>query len=446
MRLSQGTRLGGRYVLDRRAWDSTFGPAWLARDDVLERTVLVQLMPGLNADAVSRAVARAVQVTHPGLCQIYDVCSDPLAIVFESAPGGRLADRRDTPLPPPQAAATVCQLASAISALHERGAAHGAIGPETVLFDEEGRPKLVGAGLADDAGADGRTPDGYRPREHTDAESRDRYALAAVAYRLFTGREPGPGAPPARSARRSVPPEVDALLSRALAHDAAHRPTLEEFQRALGPIAATEPPERGPGFFRQEARWLFPALLVVGLAIGAVLLGLGSGALHIGGGKASPRPSASVQAYPRPAVFDFDPDGNGEEHPDQARLAVDGTEKGWTTVGYKTANLGGGKPGVGLLFDLGDARAVGRIEVRTSLPGWRAEWRVADARGAKAADYRVVDSSLGASFIADGKTLVFTPAARGRWWLLWITRLVDNGSGSNVPFQAQVSEVTFFPR
>lgn len=437
MALGPGTIIGGRYRIQRRAWDGNAGEAWLALDTVLDRPVLIQTFPSDARERVAHAVAAAAQVSHPGLSQIYDITNEPPGIVFEHAAGGRLADRKEGALPVPVAASAVCQMAGALAALHEQNVGHGALGPSTVVFDEEGRAKLSGAAIASALG-DG-ADEGYRPAGETSDEERDRYALAAIAYRLFTGREPGPDAPPARVAKRSVPPEVDSLLARGLARDRSVRPSLAEFQRVLSPLAATaEPAERGPGFIRQEARWLAPALLLVGLGIAAVVVGVGTGAIKIGGdGGSSPQPTASATALEARAE-DFDPEGDGEEHSEQARLVVDGTDKGWSTVGYNSASLGGLKKGVGLLFDLGSSQRITRIEVRTSLEGWRAEWRAADVEGTAAADYAVVTD-----FTATGQTLTLPRPTQGRYWLLWITRLANNGSGSNIPYQAQVTEVRF---
>ena len=432
--------IAGRYRVEKRAWDAGTGPVWLARDEVLERAVLIQTFPRDAAEGVARAVARAAQITHPALSQIYDVSDDPLGLVFENAPGGRLADRKEAALPPPQAAVACRRLGTAIAALHSHGVAHGAIGPATVLFDEEGRAKLAGAALAGEVG-DGvlAPPAAYLPPEpDATPEERDRYGLAAVAYRLFTGRDPGPDAPPARAVRRDVPVSVDELLSRALGREPAARPSIEELQRVVSPLADVEPAERGPGFFRQEARWLVPVLLIVGLAGAAIAVGVRKIQT---GGEPKPSPTATVASIKVASVRDFDPPpGNGSEHPEQARFVIDGTDKGWLTLGYKTANMAP-KKGVGLLFDLGASRRVARIEVKTSLPGWKAEWRTAASEGPTAADYRIV-----ATFTADGKIFAFPTPAEGRWWLLWITTLTDNGSGSDIPWQAQVSEVTFLPR
>ena len=437
--IAPGATVGGRYTIRDRAWSAGSGAVWLAFDGVLERTVLIQTFPSADPTAVGRAVAKAAQVTHPGLCQIYDVILEPPAIVFEHAQGGRLADRTHGAMPPPVAARITCQLATAIEALHEHGIAHGSIGPSTVAFDEEDRPKLTPAAASEDLG--GAAVDAYRPQDGDDVV-RDRYALGAIAYRLFTGKEPAPNAPPARQAKRGVPLPVDELLSRALGRDAAARPSFQEFRRVLSPIASVEPPERSPGFFRQEASWLVPVVLVVAIATTAIVFGVRK-VISPGASKPTAPATASASPYAIAAVSDFDPPpGNGQEHPDQVSRVTDGLATAWSTVGYASPALDGRKKGVGLLFDLGSSRTVGRIVVTTPDPGWAAEWRTSDARGAAANDFTVAQS-----FTADGSTTIrLTPSAGARYWLLWITRLVDSGNGSRIPYQAEVSEVTFFAR
>jgi hypothetical protein len=440
MEFAPGELTGGRYRIQRRVWNAGSGAVWLALDTILERPVLIQTFPGVDPAELSHAVARSAQITHPGLCQIYDVSADPPGIVFENAPGGRLADRKDGALPPAHAASICVRLAAAIGALHEHDMSHGGIGPGTVLFDEEGRPKLCAAMPVPEDDGNGA----YRPADAAaGGEERDRYALGAIAYRLFTGREPGPDAPPARTAKRGIPPQVDALLSRALARDATARPALAEFRRVLEPFSTEEPHERGPGFFRQESSWLIPVLLVLALGIAAIAIAFGvQKVVTKSGGSTTPAPGASATPYVVSAVRDFDPppQGNGEEHHDDVGLVIDGKDTAWKTYGYSTAALGGGKKGVGLLFDLGEARSVGRIEVRTPDPGWKAEWRTADSEGAAANAYTIAQS-----FTAPGPIVLGRPVT-ARYWLLWITRLVDSGTGDAHPYQAQVSEVAFFPR
>ena len=439
MYIGPGTTIGGRYRVQKRAWGSSSGEAWVALDTILDRVVLIQTFPSSAHEAVSRAVAVAAQISHPNLAQIYDITSEPHGIVFENAAGGRLTDRKDGGLPVPAAAAAVSQLAGALAALHEQNLTHGAVGPATVMFDEEGRAKLTGTAVASALGD--ASAEGYAPSGEAGDEERDRYGLAAVAYRLFTGREPGPDAPPARTAKKTVPAEVDALLARGLARDRSARPTLAEFQRVLAPLAAAaEPVERAPGFIRQEARWLVPALLLAGLGAAAVIVGVGTGAIDLGGGDETPQPKASQAPIRIASADDFDPEGDGEEHPRQTAFAFDGKPTFWSTMGYRGTNLDGSKTGVGLVFDLGQSRRVARIEIDSPFPGWEAEWRVADAPGTRARDFRTV-----ADFRAGDDAVPISGNTSGRYWLLWITSLVETEAVPDYPYQAQVAEVRFLP-
>ena len=62
---------------------------------------------------------------------------------------------------------------------------------------------------------------------------------------------------------------------------------------------------------------------------------------------------------------DLDPQGDGEENPDEVAGAVDGDPAtSWTTLTYKQ-QLGpdGLKRGVGLVVDLGQSRAVRRVDL-----------------------------------------------------------------------------------
>jgi serine/threonine protein kinase len=437
LELAPGAVIGGRYQVQRRAWDAGRGAVWLAFDSVLERAVLIQTFPDVDPAELASSVARAARISHPGLSQIYDMTAEPPGIVFENAPGGRLADRKDGAMSPAHAAALCARLAAAIGAMHEHDSTHGAIEPRTVLLDEEGRPKLCAA-LPHHAG---NGEPAYRPADpDASAEERDRYALGAIAYRLFTGRDPGPDAPPARTARRGVPPQVDALLSRALGRDAAPRPSLAEFRRILEPLASEELPERGPGFFRQESSWLVPVLVIIAIGIAAIAFGVQK-AVQGPKSQQTQSPSASATPFKVESVDDFDPQGDGKEHGEEVANVIDGTDKAWSTFDYANPLPDGRKKGVGLLFDLGIEQTVGRIEVRTPGTGWTAEWRVADVRETRAEDYRIVQP-----FMANGDPVVLGTPVRARFWLLWITHLVDSGNGPPHPYRAQVSEVSFFPR
>ena len=124
--------------------------------------------------------------------------------------------------------------------------------------------------------------------------------------------------------------------------------------------------------------WLRLAMLV---AVGLVLLVAVAIAFNLGRGKTplgtepdAPTPSSSPSVTPAPATptpftglvaDDLDPQGDGVENPDDVGGAVDGDPTtSWTTLTYKQ-QLGpdGLKRGVGLVVDLGEARAVRHVDL-----------------------------------------------------------------------------------
>jgi hypothetical protein len=126
--------------------------------------------------------------------------------------------------------------------------------------------------------------------------------------------------------------------------------------------------------------WLRLAMLV---AVGLVLVVAVAIAFNLGRGKTplgtepddSPTPSTtpttSAPPSPSPTLLTvlkasaLDPQGDAEENPEDTGNAVDGDPAtSWTTLTYKQ-QLGpdGLKRGVGLVLDLGEARAVRRVEL-----------------------------------------------------------------------------------
>lgn len=340
-------------------------------------------------------------------------------MVCEYPSGGRLEEKlAKGPLDLGAASRAVRDVARALTALHAAGVAHGAIGSDLVVFDEEGRAKLAAASFENQA---------------TTAD--DDAALGSLAWRTFTGTQPGAG----RASK--LPPTVADLLRRMISSDPVLRPRLREIDETLAPYARTTAPEQKASFLRQEARWLVPVLLLIGVGVAAVIVGLrvDLGPIQIGKPaepKATPAPLAAV------SVDDFDPHGSDRaENPRDVARAADGKEVSfWKTVNYRTARLGNAKPGVGLVFDLGSSRHVSRILVQSPNPGWKAEWRVAETSGATENDFAVV-----ATFEAGESTQVPVPSGTGRYWLLWITQLArDTGGDPSLPFNAAVAEVQFF--
>lgn len=163
---------------------------------------------------------------------------------------------------------------------------------------------------------------------------------------------------------------------------------------------------------------------------------------------ALPSPVAAPAAPPRLApldlrrvlVQDFDPYGSP---PRESRRTVPAAYDGdpattWRTERYRSARLGGIKPGVGLLVDLGGARALSRVEVDVRTPGAALELRAGNSLGADETSLPVLARDQG----SPGRSVLVPPGqTRARFWLVWITRLPVEGER----FQAGVDELVLRP-
>ena len=460
--MGPGDVLGDRYIMRKSEWNSALGPVWSARDRVLDRAVLVQfLSPALAADpragrTFSKASARIAQVSHPGVLRVYDIGESPAFAVFEYPPGGRLAERLSAgPLGATEGARAALTLARGLEALHQHGAFHGTLSPSSVLLDEEGRAKILANGATDTVGTSGdapvrEQPPGYVPPEpNATPEERDRYALAALTYHMLTGRAPI-GGTTAKMPGRGVPAGLDQLLRRALSVVPSERPTLDSFVGALAPFARVVPRDARSKRFRSgEFRWLVPTAIIVVLGTLAATVGVQLSQDYV----RRHQPQATRAPSPRPGpgvpvqggtVSDFDPEGAkpgpGHENPGLTGKSIDGDPRTyWRTENYQRIDVGG-KSGVGLLFDLGDLKAVRSVRVQSTLPGWEAQVRVASVAGTSASDFTVA----GMFTAATDQTVSLRARTRARFVLLWITRLTDDGSHNTNPYRAEVAEVEFF--
>ena len=133
---------------------------------------------------------------------------------------------------------------------------------------------------------------------------------------------------------------------------------------------------------------------------------------------------------------DFDPEGDGQEHPEDAEDAVDGKlETFWTTESYSNP-LPATKPGVGLLLDLGEPTEVGSVEVDSDTPGYAFELMASDEAGATENDFEALDEVGSAS---DSETIELDEARTSQFWLIWITDLPGGAPGA-----AHITEVRLF--
>jgi beta-lactam-binding protein with PASTA domain/predicted Ser/Thr protein kinase len=272
--IEQGTVIDGRYEVLSRIGTGGMGDVYLARDQLLGRQVAVKLLHHRFAEdqefveRFRREASSAASLSHPNVVAIFDrgEWDGTYYIAMEYLPGRSLKAvvREQGPLDPAAAIDIVIQILHAARFAHRRGVIHRDLKPHNVILDEEGRAKVTDFGIAR-AGASDMTLTGSimgtaqylspeQAQGHAVSAASDIYAVGIVLYELLTGVVPFDGetavtialkqvsaTPPPPSAlvestgaRPPIPPELDAVVLRALAKDPGERfADAEEFIAAL---------------------------------------------------------------------------------------------------------------------------------------------------------------------------------------------------------------------
>ncbi|RQX02420.1 serine/threonine-protein kinase, partial [Micromonospora globispora] len=253
--LSPGVQLGSRYRLDERIASGGMGDVWRATDQVLGRTVAVKsLLPALLdepgfAERFRGEARTMATINHPGVVDVYDFGSDQHVafLVMEYVEGDALSATlsRVGRLTPARTMALLAQAADALHAAHEKGIVHRDVKPGNLLVRPNGTLVLTDFGIARSdlvgqltaAGSVLGTASYISPEQATGAvatPASDVYALGVVAYQCLAGRRPFEGDNPLEIAMKHVretprplpsdiPPQVKAIVERALAKDPAAR-------------------------------------------------------------------------------------------------------------------------------------------------------------------------------------------------------------------------------
>ena len=390
--------LVGRYALEEELGRSRTGMVWRSQDPLLRRSVAVKLIHPRLADdpgfaQAFRDEARNVAVlSAPGVARLLDTGEQDgvIYLVREYAAGSSLRGRFDEggPASPAETVRIGAASLRALAEAHDRGVLHLALDADDVIVGDDGRVCLtdfgIGAAIAASRPRDAAELLGdehLAPEqiagEDTDART-DLYGVASLLFGSLTGEAPR-GRTSARGVRPDVPRTLDRVLARALDPDPERRfPNARSFADALERSVDAELLDitdggRTAGLFT----WIGVPLIVVGIAVAAITLGLWLGELEVGGPlgiRAAPDEPASAEASPipvLPATADaLDPFGDGEELSSNAGLAIDGdVQTAWRSENYFDGELG--KPGIGLLLDLGDRNEVLGLRLWTPHPGFR---------------------------------------------------------------------------
>jgi serine/threonine-protein kinase len=288
--LEPGAHLGA-YTIVRPLGAGGMGVVYLARHRHIGRDAAIKvLLPELtkNEDIVARFLTEAratAAIRHPGIVEILDCDIDSTGrayIVMEYLRGESLANclaRAQRSLSAlPTVVSIGSQVASALSAAHERGIVHRDLKPDNLFLATDGSArtpvviKILDFGIAKLVSSNGGdthktrtgsmlgTPAYMSPEQARDASSiddrADIYALGCILFEMVAGRPPfvRPGAgevmiahviePPPRlsSLVPEVEPPLESLVSQMLEKDPAARPqTMSEVQSRLESMVSGRP-------------------------------------------------------------------------------------------------------------------------------------------------------------------------------------------------------------
>ena len=274
----------GIYVIESEIGRGGMATVYLAHDRKHERRVAIKVLHAelaamIGTERFLQEIRVTAQLQHPHILGLIDSgvfgpdageCAGRPYYVMPYVEGESLRARleRDRQLPVADVIRLACELASALDYAHRHGVVHRDIKPENILL-HDGSALVADFGIAlavqqaggarlTQTGLSLGTPQYMSPEqamgERTIDARSDIYALGAVTYEMLVGEAPFAG-PTAQAViarvlteepraiqgqRKSVPPQVEAAVMRALEKIPADRFTsASEFADALGDARAS---------------------------------------------------------------------------------------------------------------------------------------------------------------------------------------------------------------
>ena len=278
----------GRFVIVRQIGRGGMGAVYLAQDTTLGTLVALKFVPP-DERLIQEAQRAAACAGHENVATVHNVlqtehAGERVGVLVMEHVAGRSASRLldDGPIPIQRAIAWMRQAAAAVAHAHDSEVLHCDLKPANMIVMPDDRVKVLDFGIAR------RSFDTANPHEPTYgtlpymapeqllngecSRATDVYSLGVTLFELVTGRLPFTGedrmvamqilaAPPPKMSEfvPGAPPELDAIVDRALAKDPADRfrsaralaQALDELQRKEDP-SAVDP----------RLTWLRTALIV----------------------------------------------------------------------------------------------------------------------------------------------------------------------------------------
>ncbi len=261
--------LNNRYELEQKIGEGGMARVYRGRDLRLSRRVAIKVLHSHYASDASflsrfhHEAQAAANLHHPNIVDVYDVGQDRDIhyIVMEYVGGSDLKSRilSGGPLPVEQAIAIGVAAAEGLEAAHRLGLVHRDIKPQNIMLGTDNEVKITDFGIAKsslstamtETGVTFGTADYISPEQAKGLPATPRsdiYSLGITLYEALTGRLPFTGdnsiavamqhvndepAPP-RMFNPRIPPQIEALVLRALRKNPDERPaSAREFARLL---------------------------------------------------------------------------------------------------------------------------------------------------------------------------------------------------------------------
>src|SRR5262249_35865338 len=266
----------GAYQIITQLGAGGMGEVFLAQDTRLGRKVALKLFDSMG-DSQSRArflreAQLASALDHPNICAIYEIgeAAGRHFIAMQYVEGKTLDQLiAGQPLELDSLLSISLQVAAALATAHSQGIIHRDIKPSNIIVTPRGQAKVLDFGLArllgEEPGQQNEltsgavvmgTPAYMSPDQACGGpldQRSDIFSFGVALYQMATGRAPFKGKTPSETIKavisqphtpvaelnQEAPPELAAMIDRALAKDAAGRyPSMQELIDDLRQVAA----------------------------------------------------------------------------------------------------------------------------------------------------------------------------------------------------------------